>query len=142
MKSIIWAGLLVVGVSGCATSAIPVGEAKDVPADRIFATAPLLEEGNARATFVRDVGLVGSGAYNHLYIDEKKVASLDPGEKVEFVLPSGTHLFTVKPTDPFGMASSHTIEQDLKPGKEYFYRIRTDLQINRPELVRFLNEAE
>lgn len=98
--------------------------------------------GNAQATFVRDVGFTGSGVSDHLFIDGAKAASLNPGEKVEFVLPPGEHIFGVVPTDPFGTHSLNTIDQELKAGKVYFYRIQTDGNSFRTVLQRFIPDPE
>lgn len=129
-------------LSGCATAPIAIKEATVVPAERIFLSEKVSLLENARAVFLRDVGFTGSGVYHHLFIDGKKAASLDPGEKVEFVLPPGEHIFGVIPTDPFGVHQLNTIDQELKPGRNYFYRIQTDGNSFRTVIQRFLPENE
>jgi hypothetical protein len=141
MKSFVFASVILFAVSGCATSPITNKDAQPVPADRIFHTEKLPIEGNANVIFVRDVGAWGSGLYNHLFIDGNKAASLNPSEKVEFILAPGEHIFGVIPTDPFGQYTLHTIDQDLKPGKRYFYRISTD-GTPLTTVQRFFPEAE
>ncbi len=126
MKLQLFSVMVIMLLAGCATSPISSGSARDVPPERIFLIEKLAEEGNSRAIFIRDVGLTGSGVHQHLFIDGKKVASLDTGEKIEFILIPGEHIFGVIPTDLFGYHALNTIDQDLKPGKKYFYRLVTD----------------
>ena len=142
MKAVVLGFIVLISISGCATSPIPTKDAQAVPDNRIFRAERLPYEGNARALFVRDVGLTGSAVYQHLFIDGKIAASLNPGEKVEFVLPPGEHIFGVVPTDPFGTNSLNTIDQDMKPGKRYFYRIQTDGNSFRSVVQRYLPESE
>lgn len=128
--------------TGCATSAISQKEAKFAPAEQIFLNSQLPSLGNAQVIFVRDIGFLGSGVYQNLFIDGQKAASLNPGEKVQFVLPPGEHIFGVIPTDPFGTHALNTIDQDLKPNKQYFYRIQTDGNSFRSVVQRFFPTAE
>lgn len=142
MKFILLTVVVVFGLSGCATAPTPTTEAQVVPAERIFRSDKLAIDGNARATFVRDVGFTGAGTYQHLFIDGKKAASINPGEKVVFVLAPGEHIFGVIPTDPFGGHALNTIDQDLKAGRSYFYRIQTDGNSFRSVVQRFIPETE
>lgn len=130
------------GIAGCATSPIPVNQAQSVPADRVFLQEQLPREGNSFAVFVRDVGFLGSGVYYHLFIDGKKAASMNPGERVEFVLTPGEHIFGVIPTDPFGAHAFNTIDQDLKPNRQYFYRVLSDGNSGRTAVQRFTPQVE
>lgn len=141
MRHIVVAAVIAIGIAGCATSPIPTEDAQPVPSERVFRNNQLPSEGAAWTVFVRDVGLNQAGAYLHLFINGKKAASLNPGEKVEFVLPPGEYIFGVKPTDPFGGYTLNTIDQELKPGKRYFYRIATDGNF-RSFVQRFLPESE
>jgi len=142
MKAVVLGFIVLISISGCATSQMPTKDAQTVPADRIFRTEHLPHEGNARVLFVRDFGFTGSGVYDHIFIDGNKAASLNPGEKVEFILHPGEHIFGVVPTDPFGTHSLNTIDQDVKSGKQYFYRIQTDGNSFRTVVQRYLPESE
>lgn len=142
MKAVVLGIIASIAISGCATSPIPAKEALAVPKDRIYRTELLSPEGNARTLFIRDRGFSGSGVYHHLFIDGKKAASLNPGEKVEFILPPGEHIFGVQPTDLSGTHSLNTIDQGLKPDKVYFYRIQTDGNSFRTVVQRFIPESE
>lgn len=110
-------------ITGCATSAPTNGELRAAPQSQIYYPSEATTSETARAIFVRDVGALGSANFLHLYIDGKKAASLNTAEKVEFSLAKGEHVFGVKPTDPFGLASTFSIDQDLKPGRTYRYRL-------------------
>lgn len=142
MKAIAVASFLLIAVTGCATSPIAPKDAQNVPAERIFRTAQLTDTNAARAVFIRNVGLAGSGVYMHLFVDGAKAASLNPGEKVEFSLPPGEHIFGVIPTDNFGTHALNTIDQDLKAGKRYYYRLQTDGNSFRAVVQRFIPETE
>lgn len=142
MKFITYGFALLFILTGCATSPMPIKEAQSVPGERIFRTENELVDGNAQALFVRDVGFTGAGVYHHLFIDGTKAASLNPGEKVEFFLRPGEHVFGVIPTDPFGTHALNTIDQDLKAGKKYYYRIQTDGNSFRTVIQRFLPDLQ
>jgi hypothetical protein len=124
-------------LSGCATSAIAPQDAKAAPADRILITS---NPGGVKVTFVRDTGFVGSGVYQHIYIDGREAAQLNPGEKAEFLLAPGEHIFGVQPTDPFDLADLLTIDQDLKIGQAYYYRALTSN--GDMTLQRFIPQAQ
>ncbi|MDP2026451.1 hypothetical protein [Sulfuriferula sp.] len=130
--------LCLIALSGCASSAIPLADSKPVPSARLFQTENRLPDGNSRVVFIRDTGLIGSGVYNHVYIDGQLAASLNPGERAEFVLVPGTHIIGVIPTNPFGTFALNTIDQDLKPDQSYFYRILTDGNSMRTVVQRFI----
>jgi len=87
-----------------------------------------------RLIFVRDTGVLGSANFLHLYVDGKKAASLNPAEFVEITISSGEHTFGVKPTDPFNLSPLVVIDQDVKAGRTYRYRLSNSLngsQISR-----------
>src|SRR4051794_31672912 len=97
--------LVVAFAAGCSTTPVRIADARVVPADRVFLQS-LAPDGNARVIFVRDQGFSGGGVYNHLFVDGRRAASLDPGEKVEFVVAPGEHIFGVVPTNLLG---NHTL---------------------------------
>ncbi|MFZ6677100.1 hypothetical protein [Undibacterium sp. Tian12W] len=129
-------------ITGCATSSISHDAAKAVPADRIFLTPTITEKDNAKIIVVRDTGFTGGGVFQHLYIDGKEAARLNPGEKAEFILPPGDHILGAIPTNAFGQASLNTIDQKLESGKRYFYRIQTDGNSFRTVVQRYLPMAD
>ena len=108
-------------LSGCATSAIMSQQATMVPANRV--TLPSEMIGPVKAVFIRDTGITGSATYEHIFVDGKEAAALDPGEKVELSLQPGEHIFSVHPTDPLGLAVGVTLAQQLQEGTPYYFRI-------------------
>lgn len=137
----LFALLSLVFVSGCSTTAVQVRDAVPAPQTQIFLKNNLAAQGNARAVFVRDTGFIGSGVFQHIFVDGMKAASLNPGEKVELILVPGEHILGVQPTDPFGSKTLMTIDQDLKANRTYFYRILTDGESFTSTVQRFLPET-
>lgn len=129
-----------IALSGCSTTSVPVREAVPAPQAQIYLKERLPVQGNARTIFVRDTGFIGSGVFQHIFIDGVKVASLNPGEKVELIVPPGEHILGVQPTDPFGTKTLMSIDQDLKADRTYFYRILTDGESFTSTVQRFLPE--
>ena len=129
------AALLALVLVGCSTTPPTRSEVHPIPGDRVFLKQTPAPD-HAFATFTRDVGLFGSGTYFHLYIDGKKAASLDTGEQVRFALPPGEHVFGVIPTDPFGTLTIVSIDQDLKAGRHYYYRLLGEASSNRFSIQR------
>ncbi len=130
MQRIIAAGLIALALGGCATSPIPVSEAKPVPADEVYAFKDTGAKDSGRLTVFRDEGFVGSGCDIMFYIDGQRAAKIGPGQKATFNLPAGeVNLGT-------GLAESglcvgaaiKTIASNIKPGKEVIYRISGDMQ--------------
>lgn len=119
---LVLAGLL----AGCATSEVSLSKAVQVPSNRVYLQSPASQENSARATFIRDVGMLGSAVYQHLSINGERAASLNPGEFVSFDLPPGEHLFGAINTDPFGTTAEYVLDQRLERGGRYFYRILVD----------------
>lgn len=110
-------------VTGCATSIPASNELRTAPQSQIYFHSEAVTKETAQAIFVRDSGALGSANFLHLYIDGKKAAALNTAETIEITIQKGEHVFGVKPTDPFGLASAFSIDQDLKPGRVYRYRL-------------------
>lgn len=109
-------------IVACATTPTPLDQAKTVPDERVYVYNPKLDE-KVRAVFVRDEGFVGSAVQMHLYVNGNKVASFDPGERLDLYLSSGEYIFGVIPTDPFGGHTIYSITQNLESEKTYYYRL-------------------
>lgn len=114
---------LIFCLSACATSPIPASNARPVPQERVFLTFKQAKEQTSKIVVIRDSGMLGVANLLHLFLDGKALASFESGEMLEVDLPSGEHVFGVKPTDPFGLASTFSIDQELKPGRIYRYRL-------------------
>jgi hypothetical protein len=142
MKYQLFAALGALFIAGCSTTAIQVKEATQAPETQVRFHNNLPAQGNARAVFVRDTGLFGAGVFQHLFIDGEEAAVLNPGEKVELILPPGEHIFGVQPTDPFGFATMNSIDQDLKADRSYFYRIMMQGEDGMSTVQRFIPPAK
>lgn len=138
MKNLVYLAFAFAIISGCATTETPLQNAKFVPEERIYLKLQGTSKENARAIFVRDTGLVGAAVFQHLYINGKKAASLNPGERVEFSFAPGEYVMGVVPTDAFGVHALNSIDQELKAGRTYYYRIFTDGNSFRTAVQRFV----
>lgn len=99
-------------LSGCATTAVQPGEAKPVPPERIFLYQNSASDG-AKLTVVRDSGFLGGGCYYGFYINGKRAASLDAGEKVEFSLPAGEWMLGMKGEGKVCIADNFLNEREI-----------------------------
>lgn len=128
MKTMFGAWLLLL-LTGCASTAIPIGQADPVPRDELYAfqNKPAGESG--KVTVVRDSGMVGSGCDIVVYVDGRKAAKIGTGQRASFYLPPGN------PSIGAGLAGSglcggaaiRTISVNVKSGKESLYRISGDM---------------
>ena len=89
MKKLLIA-VLALGLAGCATSAVPLNNAKSVSADRTF-KFQTSHAGDAKLIVIRDSGIVGSGCYAAVFINGEKAALLNSTEKVIFNLKGGEY---------------------------------------------------
>lgn len=130
MQRIIAVGVFLLALGGCATSPIPVSEARPVPADKMYALKDQGTKDSGRLTVVREDGFFGSGCDVVFYIDGQRAAKIGPGQKASFVLPAG------KVNLGAGLAESglcagvaiKTVVANIKPRKEVIYRINWDTQ--------------
>jgi hypothetical protein len=128
MKTVFGVWLLLL-LTGCASTAIPIGQAEPVPRDELYAfqNKPAGESGSV--TVVRDSGMVGSGCDVVVYVDGRKAAKIGTGQRASFYLPPGN------PSIGAGLAGSglcggaaiRTISANVKSGKESLYRISGDM---------------
>lgn len=75
-------------LSGCASSPVPLSEAKYAPVDRVFLFQSPIVEG-AQITIIRDGGSIGMACLVGAYIDGKLVANLEMKEKATFYVKPG-----------------------------------------------------
>ena len=116
-------------LAGCASTAIPVGQAEPVPRDELYAyqTKPAGQSG--MLTVVRDSGFVGSGCDAVVYIDGVRAGKIGTGQRATFFLPAG------QPNIGVGFAGNglcmgvaiRTITGNVKPGAESVYSISGDM---------------
>jgi hypothetical protein len=130
MRRSIATGALLLALGGCATSPLPVSEARPVPADKMYAFKSQGTKAPGRLTIVRDDGFVGAGCDAMFYIDGQRAAKIGPGQKASFVLPAGEVNLGAGLAES-GLCSGaaiKTVAARIKPGKEVIYRINWDTQ--------------
>lgn len=121
-------GLVVTLLAGCASTAISVGEAEQVPDDELFAFQGKPSGDSGKITVVRGSGMVGSGCDIVVYVDGRRAAKIGTGQRASFYLPPGS------PNIGAGLAGSglcsgaaiRTIPATVRTGKESIYRISGD----------------
>ena len=93
--------VLTVAVYGCATTPVPVREAKPIEASRLvaFTSIPATPHGILKA--YRDVGFLGGGCYYALSVNGILAARLGVGETATLYVPTGELLLRVG-RDPRG----------------------------------------
>lgn len=126
MKKQLYA-LCFIFLSGCATTAVEPDKAKPAPSERVFLYQKPLNSG-AQLTVVRDSGFLGGGCYYGFYINGKRAASLDTGERADFSLPSGEWMLGMKGEGKACIADSFLNEReiDLKDGQHKGVRLFAD----------------
>lgn len=115
-------------LTGCATSATPIGEAKPVPADELYAFQQKSAAGSGTLTVVRDSGALGSGCDVVVYIDGRRSAKVGPGQRASFYLQPG------QPNIGIGLAESglcsgmavRSITGKVEADRTSLYRISGD----------------
>lgn len=131
MKSIFLVIGMTVAVCACATKPINTLTARSTPVDRIFAPE-LMQAAEDRVELVvaRDAGAMGSGCMTAVYLDGRKVSTIDNAEKVTFHISPGRHILGTGP-NPEGTAlcrlgaerARRETEIIAEPGKPLKYRL-------------------
>ena len=125
MKHIAIICIAVLLFCGCATSPVKVSEARQVPPSRLLAgysTVARPGANTAKVVVVRDSGFLGSAAPAKLTIDGSPVARLWSGERIQFYVSAGDHVFGARP-DPQVMGALTENSFSFTPGRTYYFRI-------------------
>ena len=86
-------GLLVLSLTGCATSPVAVDQASGVPSSRVLAPQFLAQAQYTGSLVIkRDSGFMGSACAIRVFLGAVPVADLAPSEKVELFVPLGEHV--------------------------------------------------
>ena len=124
--------LLLLLLNACATTPTPINEAKQTPAERVLAFQVPISDKAAVITIVRDEGLIGSGCFAGLYINQTLAARLDVAEVVKFYVEPGEVLIRAG-WDPqgrglcaFGQDNWTQRETLLKPHEQKSFRLFLD----------------
>ncbi|MEM5432820.1 hypothetical protein [Cupriavidus oxalaticus] len=100
------AGVLVGLLSACATSHVPLSEAKPVAADRLFALQQQAP-GTSKVIVTRDSGAGGGGCDYGFYVDGQLAGKLATSETATFYVPLGERLLGTSMARGAGLCSFH-----------------------------------
>lgn len=113
-------------LEACSTMPISTQTGSPVPNERIYhakyvKSTPASKA--ARVSFFRDTGFFGSGCSHDVYINNKKVFTIRPGEFIHLNLASGGYFFRVE--TGAGLCPNIAISKDviLKAEDHIAYRI-------------------
>lgn len=112
MKKVI-AALILITLTGCATSAVSLNKAKPVPSDRIYSFKNSTS-GSSTLTVIRDSGMLGGGCYYGLYVNGEKAALLNPAEKVDLHLKPGEWNIGFKGEGKMCISDNFLSEREVK----------------------------
>ena len=97
MKKIIFFGL-VLGLIGCSTAPVGSNTAKPVPNERVYDQNYLKKHTpeQAKVTFSRDKGFLGSGCTHDMYVNNEKVFSIRSNEIATIYLEPKYYIFRLE----------------------------------------------
>jgi hypothetical protein len=81
--------------TGCATTPVPMSEAKRAPSARVLAFQSAGGDKTCTLTVIRDEGFPGGGCYCAIWVNRILAARLDVGEFVHFHVEPGEVLLRV-----------------------------------------------
>lgn len=128
---------LSLAVSACSTVPAAQGEAKRVPAERVYAASYLAPSADRSATILvaRDKGFLGSGCSHDIVLNNEKVVSLRQGEAATIHVAPGDYFLKLETggglCGGFSMFNNITI----KTGETQAYRVLVPAD-GRPTLTR------
>ncbi len=94
--------ILILVLTGCATTPVPWNEATLAPSERVLAFQDKLPNTTSTIVITRDTGFAGSGCYKAVSINGTLAARLDTGEMAQFYVEPGEILLKVG-RDPHGL---------------------------------------
>jgi len=132
MRVLLGVGAVVVMLAGCATTPIPLVDAKPVPPNRIFTQTSISARDTSSITVVRDIGYLGAGCDFGFYLDGRLVARLAAGERLSLDVSPGEYILGAATVGRAlcsqGEDQRREIASIVKAGDKKIYRIsaRTD----------------
>lgn len=124
-KLILAATLAAAALTGCSTAPVSPGQARSVPADRVYLPVYLQASPDRSATvyIARDKGFSGSGCSHDIFVDKEKVLSIRQAESAELHMPPGAHF--IKLETGGGLCPNVSTSQNvtLEAGDRQEYRI-------------------
>ncbi|AZC09826.1 hypothetical protein DKE47_010685 [Acinetobacter nosocomialis] len=124
MKKIIFLGL-VLSLIGCSTSPVVSNTAKPIPNERVYNQNYLKKHTpeQAKVTFLRDKGFLGSGCNHDIYVNNEKVFSIRSNEIATIYLEPKYYIFRLETGAGMCPNIATSQETEVKPGAEIEYRI-------------------
>ncbi|QNX62280.1 hypothetical protein [Acinetobacter seifertii] len=124
MKKIFFLGL-VLSLTGCSTAPVVSNIAKSVPNERIYNQKYLKKQipEQAKVTFLRDKGFLGSGCTHDIYVNNEKVFSIRSNEIATIYLEPKYYIFRLETGAGMCPNIATSQETEVKPGAEIEYRI-------------------
>lgn len=115
--------LVLLSISGCATSPVSNSEALHVEQNKVYSTSfTQYSPSKVKVTIKRDSGFMGSACSTRVYLDGIPLTDLNPKEKIIVFLDKDTFIISAQPNGlcAGGLAE---VEADLRNGKEASFRI-------------------
>lgn len=112
-------------LAGCSTVPVTEGEAKAVPADRVYAADYLQESGDRSATIyiARDKGFSGSGCSHDISLNNEKVLALRQGEAATLHVAPGAYFLKLETGGGLCPNVSTSQNLTLSQGEKQRYRV-------------------
>lgn len=107
MLKTIFSAAIALFLSACATSPVPSGEAKRVPADRLYAFQVPPAEPHGKVIVTRDSGFSGSACTVGFYVNGTLAGKFETSETASFDMPAGEYIFGVGMPDGKGLCAFH-----------------------------------
>lgn len=141
MICLVVAAAVCLALAACATTPVPLAQARPVPQDRLYAFQKPAVQDSAVLLVIRDKGFLGGGCYYALYINNKLAARFETEEKARFYVKPGEVLLRYG-RDPKGRSLCGTLEKQwsthetiMKPKEAKDFRLTID-QNGRPIVQR------
>lgn len=134
--------MALVGLGGCSTVPVSLGEAEKVPNDLILSTIQMASSTPAKVTVIRDRAFFAGSVVSFSFaVNGADAVQLRTGQKYSFLVnPGGT--FLSDRTNAIGATNMPIqIQTTLQPSKHYVYRVGNDSNW-LPNMVRDLNLSD
>lgn len=121
----IWFLLATAILVGCSTVPVTEHDAAKIAPERVYQPSLVgpAKPGEAKVTFLRDRGHVGSACSHTIFVNNQKVFAIRPGEGISLHLAPGSYFFRLE--SGAGLCPNIATSQDaeLKAGADIAYRI-------------------
>lgn len=124
MKKIIFLGL-VLSLIGCSTAPVVSNTAKPIPNERVYNQDYLKKQTpeQAKVTFLRVKGFLGSGCTHDIYVNNEKAFSIRSNEIATIYLEPKYYIFRLETGGGMCPNIATSQETEVKSGAEIEYRI-------------------